>query len=413
MNPELLKSFLVGLGFGVDDASYAKFNKAIATATLRVAALYGSIEATTGAVAFGITKISQSFEDLGYEYKIIAPAINKALILRQEMLKAYRATGVNLVEVVQNALKLNLSLTKTKYAFEALYKSVASRFFTLLTKQSDLFRKRLYDNLPKIQNGLERFVKFLFGAFEAASILGGRFWSILGRVYDIFVQLDHATNGWSTKILAAIAAWQLLNLSFLATPLGAILAGLIAILALFDDFKTFQEGGQSLFNWSKFIPVINAVTQSLKLLWGVIVQIGEALGALAAGFYFLFFPGTGNPFDALTESANRLWGALKGIVETAKQIALGSLPAIGTWLNGLFSNSNVAPNLANAPGGVPSVSPVGAATQNSRTNQNVSQQTQINIQGVADAGAAGKAVSSEQGKVNFDLVRNLKGATTP
>ena len=90
MTGELIKSFLVGLGFGVDDASLAKFNQAIASATLRVAALYGSIKVAAAGIVFGLSDISEGFEKLGYEYRIIAPAINKALVLRRELLEGLR-----------------------------------------------------------------------------------------------------------------------------------------------------------------------------------------------------------------------------------------------------------------------------------------------------------------------------------
>ena len=128
MTGEVIKSFLVGLGFDVDDAGLAKFNKSIKDATLKVTALYGSINATTGLIVKGLSDISEGFESIGYQYRIIAPSINKAILLRQELFKAYRAAGINIVQVVRNAVLLNFSLTKTKYALEAIYKSVGSRF---------------------------------------------------------------------------------------------------------------------------------------------------------------------------------------------------------------------------------------------------------------------------------------------
>ena len=83
MNGDVIKSFLVGLGFGVDDASLAKFNKAISSATLKVTALYASTEVAASGIVYGISKISESFEQLGYEYRLITPAINKAIVLRR------------------------------------------------------------------------------------------------------------------------------------------------------------------------------------------------------------------------------------------------------------------------------------------------------------------------------------------
>lgn len=410
MNGETIKSFLVGLGFGVDEASLGKFNKSIASAALKVTALYASINAMSSAAVYSISKISEGFEQMGYEYRIIAPAINKALMLRREMLKAYDAAGINITKVVQESVKLNFSLAKTKFAFEAIYKSVASRFFGVLTKQSDAFRKTIYANMPKIQKFLERFVKFIFKALEAVTTLGLRLWSILTRVYDFFVMLDKATDGWSTRVLAVIAAWKLLNLEFLATPLGMLLAGFVAVLALWDDFKTFQEGGESLINWAKMKPLIDSVTSALGAMadtWRAIVDI---IGNVVLAFYQLFQGDFSGFFDSLLESGKSVIAMFKGIGDTILGLG-GVLGQVGGAIAGFFGNSNAAANVQNAPGGVPRGSPVGNQVQNSQTNMNVNQQTQINVSGSADAGAVGKQVSSEQGKVNFDMVRNMKGAT--
>lgn len=396
MTGDVIKSFLVGLGFDVDDASLASFNKAIASASLRVAALYGGVKIATAGILYGISKISEGFEQMGYEYRIIAPAINKALVLRRELLKAYAAAGINITRVIQASVKLNMSLAKTKFAFEAIYRSVASRFFGLVTKQSDLLRQKLYANLPKIQSVLERIIKFVFKAFEATVQLGSRLFSILGRVYQFFVDLDHATNGWSTKILAFVAAWQLLNLGFLATPLGAIITGLIALLALFDDFKTFQEGGKSLFNWTSFLPVIDDMTAALKSLWEVLKAIGFVVVAVGDAIYQAFHGNGMAAIDALKAALTGLlsvftnqWALLKGIGAT-----------LGTFAGWTASQLGAG----SAPLGV-------GGPNNSTSSQHVQQQTQITVQGSADATATGHAVANQQSKVNFDMVRNLKGAT--
>lgn len=410
MTGEVIKSFLVGLGFGVDDTSLAKFNKAISSATLKVTALYGSINLMSGAIVAGISKISEGFEQMGYEYRIIAPAINKALVLRRELLKAYSAAGINITKVVQASVRLNMSLAKTRFAFEAIYKSVASRFFGILTKQSDTFRQKLYANLPKIQAVLERMIRFIFKALEAVTALGIRLWSILTRVYDFFVTLDKATDGWSTRILAAVAAWKLLNLEFLTTPLGMILAGLVAILALFDDFKTWQEGGESLFDWSKFVPVIDSVTEALKGMWDILQNIADVIGNLVLAFYQLFKGDYTGFWSSLADGGKAVLAIFENLWKTIDGLG-GALGSLGTWAGNIFGGSNAASNLQSAPGGVPQAPPVGPGAQNSQTNQNVQQQTSITVMGSSDANATGKAVASQQGKVNFDMVRNMKGAT--
>jgi hypothetical protein len=379
MTGDVIKSFLVGLGFAVDDASLAKFNKSIASATVRVTALYGSIKLATAGIVYGISKISEGFEDLGYEYKILAPALNKALILRREMLRAYGAAGVNLNQVVQSAARLNLSLTKTQYAFQALYRSVASRFFDSIAKQSDLLRNKLYANMSRVQAILERVVKFLFKAFEATTLLTVRLFSILERVYEFLAKLDKATGGWSTAILAAAAAWKVLNLSFLATPLGMLLTGLVALLALFDDFKTWQEGGKSFFNWSSFVPVIDSVTKAVKSILDVFQALVDVVANVLLMFAQLFQGDWSGAFDTLKESLRSVISLFEKWWDSQKNI-LGSLNTLLEWGGGAVGSlfgSNPQPN-----GGVGQGAILGAnaAAASSLTNQTISQQTNINVQ---------------------------------
>lgn len=413
MNGDTIKEFLVGLGFGVDDASLAKFNKSIQSASLRVTALYASVKVLAAGIFWSISKISEGFEQMGYEYRIIAPAINKTLVLRQELLKAYRAAGVDITKVIQQSVKFNMSLAKTQFAFKALAGSLASKFFPMLTKQMDVFRKNIYANMPVILAALEKFVNFIFKAFEVTTILGTRVWSILSRIYDFFVTLHKATDGWSTILMGVIAAWKLLNLSFLATPLGMLLTGLLAILALWDDFQVWREGGKSLFNWSSFIPTIDAVAQVIRSVrdaldgvFTVIFNVWGMLKALIALDWSAFGDRAADAFGGLVQIVTKLWETLKNLFGTAG--------ALGEWAMQLFGGA--APQATSEQwknwGQVGVQQPLGTqAAAGAQTNQNVTQQTEINVMGSADAQATSKAVASQQSRVNFDMVRNLKGAT--
>lgn len=411
MTGDVIKSFLVGLGFEVDDSSLSKFNKAIATATVRVTALYTATNLLAAGIVKSISSISEDFEAMGYEYRLIQPQINKALLLRQELLKAYSAAGVNIVKVVQNSLKLNLSLTKTKFALEAIYKSVGSKFFTLLTKQSDIFRQKIYQNMPKIQAALEKFVNFIFKAFSAVTTLGERAWSILTRVYDFFVKLHEATSGWSTIILGVVAAWRLLNLSFLATPLGMLIGGLITLLALYDDFKTFQEGGKSFFNWSNAIPIINAVTDAVNYLKNAWLGLVDIVGNILLAFYQLnhsdtagFLESLGNAGKSLLSIFSSLWEVLKGVGNAIASIG----GTIGGGLRDLIANFT---GFRGADSAIPSVAHLGAG--GNQTNKNVTQnnnfQTSMNIVGSADANSTGNAAAGAMARNQQDLHRNLSG----
>lgn len=388
MTGEVLKSFLVSLGFDIDESGLSKFNKSVAEASVKVLAIGTAIEATAVAIGYGIAGISKDFEELGYQFHIIAPAINKALVLRRELLKAYSLAGVNITKVIQNSVKLNYSLAKTGFAFKAIYDSVGSRFFGLITKQSDVFREKLYKNMPVIQNTLERMVQFVFKGFEAITTLGERLWSILSRVYDFFVELHRETQGWSTIVFALIAAWQLLNLSFLASPLGIILSLGAALLALYDDYRTFQEGGKSLFDWTSFVPAIKATEAAISSLTNAMKDLFEVLFAIGDAFYRL-----------ITLDFKGFWTALK--------LGAESLYNATGHLGGAFTN------FTGVTGGLlPQASPLGSNTNNSQTNQNVQLQSQTIINGTADAAALNSLSNSNQ-KNNAMLVRNLRGSIQP
>lgn len=386
MGGEVIKSFLVGLGFAVDDSSLAKFNKAIVSASIRVTALYTSIQLVAAGIFKSIAGISSGFEEMGYSLRLVGPAINKMLILRHAMLEAYQKAGINLQEVVRNSILFNYSLAKTKFALEAIYKSVGAKFLPLLTKQMDIFRLKIFQNMPKIQEQLRRFVDFVFKAFSATAQLGTTLYSILSRVWDLFVRLDEVTGGWSTKILAFVAAWNLLNLSFLATPLGAILAGLLAILALYDDFKVWQEGGKSFFNWAPALPVIKAV--------------GDALSWVAS----IVAPAVSDSFQVMTKALNIFFSTLFQTFGLLNDLVHLDFKRVAIDFENLFHPFTGAAAGANitAPG---PLLPQGASN-----TQKVNQQTNINVQGTADANAVGRAVAGQQDRVNFDMTRNLKGA---
>jgi hypothetical protein len=402
---DVIKSFMVGLGFGVDEKSLATFNKAIESASLRVAALYGSIQVAAAGIFASIAGVSKGFEDMGYQLRIVAPAMNRWLVMRQAMIEAYTKAGVDISATVKSAILFNYSLAKTKFALEAVYKSVAAKFFPILTKQMDLFRSKIYANMPKIQAQLKKFVDFIFKAFDATVELGTRLYSILTRVWDFFARLDEATNGWSTIILGVVAAWKLLNLSFLATPLGAILAGLVSLLALFDDFKVWQEGGKSLFDWGPFVPVINAVSAAVSafkdVLGSVFMILFDVFGLLKDLFTLNFSEFTEDLKNGLSDIGtyvNNLvsyYTKLSGIVSAIGSWAPSAVGWVSNHLGGGGGNQ-----AASAP-----LLPPGAGG-----NQNVNQQTHITVNGAADANSVGKTVVNQQDRVNFDMTRNLKGA---
>lgn len=395
MTGDLIKKFLVGLGFGVDEKSLKTFNKAIDNAYVRVGMLATGIKAAAASVFYGISKISESFEEIGYQYRIIAPAINKALLLRKALMSAYKDAGINIVQAVQHSVKFNLSLTKTKYQLEGIARSVAVKFLPMLTKQMDEFRKKVSANMPKILAFLEKFVKLIFKASEAVTILAVRAWSILGRVWTLLEKLDDITGGWSTKIIAVIAAWKLLNLAFLTTPIGMIITGIVALLALFDDFMTWQEGGDSLFDWGAWVPAIEAFKKAIASTWEVLKQVWKTVTDMFGAFKKLFtgdfkgfFSSLGEHFKNVLGILERVWEVMKNVYKFGGSFGGGVIDTV----KGLFGDT---PALGSQPTG--------------GTSQNVNQVNNFNVV-TSDAPTAARLISNDQSRINANMTRNMKGA---
>jgi hypothetical protein len=397
MTGEVIKKFLVSLGFGVDDGQLKKFGAAIKTATSRVALMAVAVKAAAVGTFLGIAKIAEGFEEMGYQYRMIAPAINKQIILRRALTDAYKAAGINMVQAIQQSVRFNLSLAKTKFALEGIVKSTAMKFVPMLTKQMDIFRVKINANMPKILNFLERLVKFIFKAFEGVVLLGTRLWSMLGRVWGVLEKLDDVTGGWSTKVIALIAAWKLFNLAFIATPIGAIITGLVLLLALFDDFMTWAEGGDSLFDWGAWVPAINAVKETFLALWEVIKDLYEVFKNLGDALIKVVTLDFSGAFDSLLKSGDKLWSLFGNVLDTLVGIGnfqFGVVGGLVDSIGSLFGDEKPLGSTGGAAG-----------------SQNVSQTTQIVVQGASDPGATAQRVSNEQNKVNANMARNMKGAT--
>lgn len=418
MTGEVIKQFLVGLGFGVDEKSLKNFGKAIDASLTKVKLISAAIVGMASGAFFGIAKISEGFEEMGYATRMIAPAINKAILLRKAMVAAYKDAGINMIQAVQASIKFNMSLAKTKFQLEGIVKSTAIKFLPMLTKQMDIFRTKVSANMPKILALLERFIKFVFKAFEGVVILGTRLWSMFGRLWDVLASIDSATGGWSTKILALAAAWKVLNLSFLASPLGLILVGLLAILALYDDFMTFKEGGESLFDWGS--PAVQTITGVVAAVVAMVAAFKVAQMAMAA--YRLIMIGLTAVTSAWKVSliAARIammltpigWisAAITGLIALIALLVYkwdSIKKSFGGFFSGLggkvldFVGGDVNKNLT--------VSPLGSNGGNSSSN-NVKQETNIIVQGASDPATTATRVANQQDQINFNMTRNMKGA---
>lgn len=141
----------------------------------------------------------------------------------------------------------------------------------------DRLRRQILDNFQKIEGAITATVKGILWAGE-----------MVGRVIYRLIQLGQGISDWwdsldkqsqeLIELLGALtAAWWLLNRAMLASPITWVLALAGAILLLYDDYKTWKEGGKSLIDWKAWEPAITLALNAIDKLWSGIKRLKDEL----------------------------------------------------------------------------------------------------------------------------------------
>ncbi|EON3347174.1 transglycosylase SLT domain-containing protein [Yersinia enterocolitica] len=145
----------------------------------------------------------------------------------------------------------------------------------------DALRKQLLDNWPKIEAVLMKVIKGILWAGDAVTRVLWRTGQAVGDVINWFKKLDPITQQLIMLFGGLLVAWRLLNTAFLTSPIGIVLSLGAALFALYDDYKTWKEGGESLIDWGQWEQEINAALKGIdeltKSIKGVGVEIARLL----------------------------------------------------------------------------------------------------------------------------------------
>lgn len=147
---------------------------------------------------------------------------------------------------------------------------------------------------------------------------------VVSKFVGFLVKHEHVTKGVFLGIATAIGVFLIPMLmtatvavfAFIApfTPLIAAVTGLAAAFGLlYDDYKTWAEGGKSLFDWGRFTSYINSSKVSTD-------SLGKSFIYLTTGY------------TSWSEAANGMldWMRLKGFID-------GNTVSVGSLMNG-FKN---------------------------------------------------------------------------
>lgn len=149
-------------------------------------------------------------------------------------------------------------------AFVILGQKVATTLTGKLAGDLHRFRDGVVDNFGRVAGIVEKVARGVLMVADVVSTLALRGMQAIGAVVDWFNGLDGSVKTIIETVAALGIAWKLLSAGFLATPIGRILAVGAAILALYDDYKVWKEGGKSLIDWEQWEPGIKAAGAGIR-----------------------------------------------------------------------------------------------------------------------------------------------------
>lgn len=144
----------------------------------------------------------------------------------------------------------------------------------------DRLRRQILENFPKIEGAITGTVKGILWAGEMVGRVIYRLIQLGQSISDWWDSLDKQSQQLIELIGALTAAWWMLNRAMLASPITWVLGLAAAIALLWEDYKTFREGGKSLIDWGKWKPEVDAALKMVGDLKQTVLDLGKALAKL-------------------------------------------------------------------------------------------------------------------------------------
>lgn len=147
-----------------------------------------------------------------------------------------------------------------------------------LTGSLDRLRKQFLDNFPKIESVITRGVK---GIMWMADMVGHLVYRLIDGADELgkwWGSLDNSTKEFIEVLGALTVAMKVLNMEFWRSPIGIITALAGAIFLLWDDYRTWKEGGKSLIDWSKWEPDIEKGKKAIIWLRDHLLELKDNVG---------------------------------------------------------------------------------------------------------------------------------------
>lgn len=191
-----------------------------------------------------------------------------------------KAIGFNADEAARSSNKFMTSLREFGAMAGMARDKIGSNLAGGLAGSLDTLRRHILDNFPRIEQTLTKAIK---GILALGDIIGRLFFRLIEGTSDLITwwkSLDKQTRELISLLGALTIALRILNSTFWMSPVGLITALAAGIALLWEDYKTWKEGGQSLIDWGKWKPEVDAALKMASDLQETINGLANALAKL-------------------------------------------------------------------------------------------------------------------------------------
>lgn len=205
----------------------------------------------------------------------------------------------------------------------------------------DRLRRQILENFPKIEGAITAGVKGVMWFGEIIGRVVYRLIQLTGDIINWWKSLGTETRQVIEVFGALMIAWRLLNSAFAMSPIGRVIMLGAALIGLYDDYRTWKEGGQSLIDWGKWEPGIKYAQKAFASLskdfGGIYVKVKDLGSAIVdLGKRFLEFINIDTSkfngkwlFDQIIESVRSSIKILGSLVDALRKVISGDFS--GAW----------------------------------------------------------------------------------
>ena len=356
MDSEILKSYLISLGFRIDDVQYAKFQQAIINISKTVerhTTGWGKQFATAaGAIATSITAVSTAVyammdkvakSEIGYKkfalqmylnvdaarrMKIAMDALGESIediawipelreryfTLQKDQSIMGRLLGPDVEKKLRQIRDIRFEFTRLWVVTQWGMRGVTVKIFETLFGSIDKFHQKLTNFVNWARDNLDRWTSRIAQVLSGIVHLGITIIEIFNKLWSFWNRLPAGAKvatgigGIIGAILLGVGTMPVFG-HWLA-GIGLIAAALASLLLIIDDYYTYTQGGKSFFEKIWKSEVFKEFQASLSNL---MKDLNKLLSYFTTGFDTSGFEQGMNPvLRILTELVKLLDAAVRG-----------------------------------------------------------------------------------------------------